>query len=169
MKIFKTLILTIAITLSGMTAANAQKVAHINVQELIAIMPGTIALQGAMKSLQETYTKDINTAGENLQNKQKKYEGEVKTVSAIENEKRGRELQQDQAKVQSLVKTAQEELQKKEYEGLNPILEKAQNAIAKVAKDNGYSYILDSSPGKGVIIAEGTDIISLVKKELGIN
>ena len=48
-----------------------------------------------------------------------------------------------------------------------PILEKSRTAIQKVAKAKGYQYVLDSSTGSGVILADGPDLMADVKKELG--
>lgn len=50
---------------------------------------------------------------------------------------------------------------------MGPILEKAQNAIQKVAKTQGFQYVLDATPGAGVLVADGKDLLADVKKELG--
>jgi outer membrane protein len=50
---------------------------------------------------------------------------------------------------------------------LKPITEKAQAAISKVADAMGFDYVLDSTQGQGVIIANGADLMIEVKKELG--
>ena len=45
----------------------------------------------------------------------------------------------------------------------------AQDAINAVAKEKGYSYIFDSTPGGTLIFAqESDDILPLVKAKLGI-
>ena len=53
---------------------------------------------------------------------------------------------------------------------LLPIIEKAQEAVNKVAADNGFTYILDASASKAVVVYldGGDDIMPLVKAELGI-
>ena len=62
---------------------------------------------------------------------------------------------------------AQQELSQKEMELLKPILEKANAAILKVGKAQGFDYVLDASSGSGVILADGKDLLAEVKKELG--
>jgi hypothetical protein len=37
----------------------------------------------------------------------------------------------------------------------------------KVAKEKGFNYVLDSTTGSGVLVAEGTDLLADVKKSLG--
>ena len=36
-----------------------------------------------------------------------------------------------------------------------------------VAKEKGFNYVLDSTTGSGVLVAEGTDLLADVKKALG--
>ena len=62
---------------------------------------------------------------------------------------------------------AQQEMQNKEIALLKPITEKAKAAILKVAKAQGFHYVLDSTQGQGVIMADGKDLMADVKKELG--
>ena len=66
--------------------------------------------------------------------------------------------------------SAQQELQRKQMDLMLPIIEKAQEAINTVAKSNSFTYILDSSAGKAVVVflENGEDIMPLVKAELGI-
>lgn len=42
-------------------------------------------------------------------------------------------------------------------------MEKAQAAIKKVAKEKGFNYVLDSTTGSGVLVADGTDLLADVK------
>jgi outer membrane protein len=52
-----------------------------------------------------------------------------------------------------------------------PIIEKAQEAVNVVAKEQGLTYVLDASASKAVVIYldGGDDIMPLVKAQLGIN
>ena len=52
---------------------------------------------------------------------------------------------------------------------LKPLLDRAEAAIKTVAKENGYSYIFDSSKGGAVLYSpESEDVLPLVKAKLGI-
>ena len=84
-----------------------------------------------------------------------------------ENAKRLQEVQGMEQSIRQYQGQAQQELQKKEFDLLKPITEKAQAAISKVADAMGFDYVLDSTQGQGVIIANGTDLMVEVKKELG--
>ena len=43
-------------------------------------------------------------------------------------------------------------------------MEKAQAAIQKIARAKGIQYVLDSTVGGGVILADGPDLMADVKK-----
>jgi len=70
-------------------------------------------------------------------------------------------------RIQQYQQSAQKELGKKEMDLLKPIMDKAHNAIKKVAAAKGYEYVLDATAGGGVLVATGPDILNDVKKELG--
>ncbi|MGB5263706.1 MAG: OmpH family outer membrane protein, partial [Lutimonas sp.] len=82
--------------------------------------------------------------------------------------KRQQEVEDLQARLQKYGQTADQEIQKKRFDLLKPILEKAQTAVNEVAKAKGVSYVLDSSPGKGLLVFEGEDLMAPVKAKLGI-
>ncbi len=168
MKQFKTLLFALALSIGTLSFAQAQsKVAHINTQDLIAAMPEMKAAQAEMEKLGKTYEADIKSMVATYQNTMKQYEAEVATKTNEENAKRANEVQTMQQNIQQYQGTAQQELQKKELDLLKPITEKAKAAILKVARAQGFDYVLDSTQGGGVIMSDGKDLLEDVKRELG--
>ena len=169
MKQFKTLLIAVALILGATSFASAQtKVAHIATQELIEQMPSYTAAMNQLEKLQKTYDTEIKDLVTEAQNTMKRYESEAQTKTDEENQKRALELQQTQRSIGEYRQNAVQELQKKEMELLKPVLEKARTTIQKVARTKGYDYVLDSTTGTGVIMADGYDLMPDVKKELGI-
>lgn len=159
----------IALFILGVTTvATAQdKIAHINVSELLQKMPEMTAAKTQLEKLSKTYDSDYRTMVEEFQAKVKKYEAEVETVSEKMNEERSKEVQDMQNRIVQFRDNAGKELQQKESELVKPILEKAKAAIQKVAKAKGFKYVLDATEGGTVIVADGTNIYNEVKTELG--
>ena len=148
--------------------AQAQtKVAHINTQELVESMPEMMNAKSELEKLAKTYETDIQAMATELQNKIKQYDAESSTKTDEENGKRLQEVQSMEQSIRQYQGQAQQDLQKKEIELLKPITEKAKNAILKVGNDQGFNYVLDSSQGQGVIMANGKDLLADVKSELG--
>ena len=102
------------------------------------------------------------------QSKLQEYEANVASLSDLLKQTKAKEITDLQQRIQNFQVQAQDELQKKEAELLQPIIDKAKVAIKAVAEKNGYSYVFDSSLGVLIHSPSGDDILPLVKKQLGI-
>lgn len=168
MKHFKTLLFAVALLIGSTSFMNAQsKVAHINTQELVESMPKMKAAQAELEKLAKTYEVEIQASIQEYQKKTKQYDAEASTKTNEENQRRVEEVTGMQQSIAAFQKQAQETLQKKEAELLKPIYEEARVAIQKVAKAQGFNYVLDAMSGQGVLYADGKDLLADVKKELG--
>ena len=130
-------------------------------------MPEMQNAKSELEKLAKTYETDIQAMATELQNKVKQYDNESSTKTDEENGKRLQEVQSMEQSIRQYQAQAQQDLQKKEIELLKPITEKAKDAILKVGGDQGFDYVLDSSQGQGVIMANGKDLLVDVKTELG--
>jgi outer membrane protein len=167
MKHLKLLFLATTLVLVSNYTQAQSKVAHIDTQALVQAMPEMKSAQAELEKLAKTYETDIQAMATELQNKMKQYDGEAATKTDEENGKRLQEVQGMEQSIRQYQAQAQQDLQKKEFDLLKPITEKAKNAILKVGKAQGFDYILDSSQGQGVILADGKDLLTDVKSELG--
>ena len=164
---FKTLFIALFVMLVSQASFAQDKIAHINVSELLQKMPEMTAAKAQLEKVSKTYDTDYKTMVEEFQARVKKYEAEVETVSEKMNEERSKEVQDMQNRIVQFRESAGKELQQKELELVKPIMEKAKAAIQKVAKSKGFKYVLDATEGGTVIVAEGTNIFNDVKTELG--
>lgn len=168
MKQIKTLLIATALFIGATSFVQAQsKVAHINTQELVSSMPEMKAAQAQMDKLGKTYEADIKNMATELDTKVKQYDSEASTKTQEENAKRVQEVQTMEQNIRQYQAQAQKDMQQKEIDLLKPITEKAKAAILKVARAQGFDYVLDSSQGSGVIMADGKNLLADVKKELG--
>jgi len=161
------LVMAVMLLWMGTTAANAQKIAHIDVQKVITEMPEFKAGQAQLKKLYATYQKEFKELTDAYQAKVQKYQAEATTVSDTENQKRAKELEQMQQTIAKEQQTIQAEAQKKEASLMEPIQKKLMQAIKDVAKAKGYSYVFDSSGPTNLIVANGPDLYQDVKAKLG--
>lgn len=169
MKQMKKLIAVVVLFFGVVSFSNAQtKVAHINTQELISAMPEMKAAKQEFDKLQESLGADIQASVTEYRNKLTQYSNEATTKTAAENEERKKELADLETRIQEAQAAAQKTAEQKYIDLTKPIQEKALAAIQKVAKAQGFSYVLDATPGSGILFAEGTDLMASVKKELGI-
>jgi len=168
MKQFKTLLFAAILFVGATSFTMAQsKVAHINTNELIEAMPQMKTAKTELEKLSKTYEAEIQKMATEYQSKIKQYQAEVDTKTEEENAKRAEEVQTIEQSIRQYQAQAQEDIQKKQEELMKPIFEKAKVAIQKVAKAQGFQYVLDSTQGSGVLLADGKDLMADVKKELG--
>lgn len=166
-------ILTICTTLlllSGISYAQTQKFAHIDFEKLIDAMPEK---EVALQTLQKEYKEAQNMIEEMSVELNRKYMNAQKsldTLSALGRQMLEEELMQQQQRIQMYQKNAEQRLSERRESLLNPILQKAQNSVKEVAEKEGFIYVFDTSEGSQILYfsAKSTDILSLVKKHLGI-
>jgi|TARA_B110001450_G_C17422682_1_gene400529 outer membrane protein len=169
MKKIKNLLIASMLFLGATSLTSAQsKTAHIDTQELIAAMPEMKAAQNQLEKLTKTYQADLQTMATELQNKMKQYQAEASTKTDEVNGQRAQEVQSMRDNVMKYEQTAQQDMSKRQEGLIKPIMEKARVAIQKVARAKGYQYVIDSTAGSGLILADGPNLLNDVKKELGM-
>jgi len=163
--------LTVLVFLTLAFGANAQtqsKFGHINFGRLYSQMPG----QDSIVNIYETYAKGLqNQLGAmqaELESKFTEYQANQATWSNIIRQTKEREIQDMQTRMEEFNQQAQQDLVDKENELTAPIIEKARKAIQDVAKENGYTYIFNSTDGLLLYATPSDDVMPLVKKKLGI-
>ena len=162
------IILAVGITNYGQ-AQSKGKLGHIDSAKLLSLMPEREKAQKELQNYSKQLEDQLMAMQTELQNKYNDYLAKKDSLSDILVQTREKELQDLQTRIQNFQTSAQQDLQKKEQELLQPIIEKAKNAIQKVAKEKGYSYVFDTSVGALLYWPENSDdILPLVKKELGL-
>lgn len=149
--------------------AQAQKFAYIDFQELMTIMPEYKKANTDMENYGKQLQEEAKKMTSELERKYEEYQKQEASMAAPIKDLKQKELRDLQGRIQEYQESAQENLRKKEQELLKPIVEKAKQAIADVAKAGGYTYVFDSSPGTPLLYKpDGDNIMSAVKKKLNI-
>ena len=143
------------------------KVAHIDSQSLISQMPEVKEAQAQIEKLQKTYQTEIEASMKEYQTKLQTYSADAQNQTDVTNQARQKELQGMEQNIQQYQQTAAQDIQQKQQDLLRPLIEKARAAIQKVAKAQGFDYVIDATPGGALILFEGKDLIAEVKTELG--
>ncbi|MBT3647557.1 MAG: OmpH family outer membrane protein [Flavobacteriales bacterium] len=167
----KYIMLTLAsvVMLSAATMAQTKsKFGHINSQELLQAMPEKVGADKALEEFAKTLESQLEAMAGELESKIQDYRANESVMSDIIKGTKAEEIQNLEQRIQAFQQNAQQSLGKKEMEVYQPVLDKAKAAIEKVSSANGYSYVFDSSSGMLLHQPESEDLMSLVKKELGI-
>lgn len=146
--------------------------------DLAAIVPNMPEYQEAVTNL-EAYGKDLQDQLEQIMVEfntlYSNYEKNAVTMTDSVRQLKERELGELQQRYQDFQQIAQQDMQRKEAEVMNPIYTKADEAVKKVAAAGGYVAIFntagDQPSSAGLAYFDPSllkDITSDVKKELGI-
>lgn len=152
------------------TTAYAQKFGYINSQELITAMPERDSALTKFQKFAEEQNSQLETIQVEFNNKYMDYQKNSETMSESTRQLKERELQDLQKRYEDFRQAAEQDGQKMQQQLMGPVIEKAQQAIAKVAEANGFTIIFDEAAGAMAYYNKSTvtDILPLVKKELGI-
>ena len=162
--------LAVCFAFTGKVQAQSFKFGHINVQQVISLMSEKDSAEVKLKKYGESLSADLETMQVEFNNKYQSYLQKKDSYTPAIREAKEKEIQDMQQRVQEFQQTAQEDFQKMQGDVYKPVLEKANNAIKKVTKDNNFTYIFDIGT-PGVVYyseAQSTDITAMVKKELKI-
>jgi outer membrane protein len=166
---FKTFALLL-VSLSFASSVSAQKLGHVNMDELLQLYPATAAAQDSLKRYATRLEADFGEMRAEYESKVQSFQQNEPNMTNLNKESKMRELQEMQVRIQEFEVKANQDLQLKQAELLKPIVEKVQEAVKAVSSEGKFTYIFDSSASKGMLIATegGTDVMPLVKKKLGI-
>lgn len=168
--VMKILVLSVALLIGSTSFAQNLKFGHINTSELLTTMPER---EAAQVELQE-YAKKLETQLEIMQveynKKVQEYLQTQETLSPVIKQTKEKELQELQNRIQEFQYSAQEDLQQKESQLIQPILLKAETAIKEVAKERSLIYVFDVSSRVVLYFSDDSEnILPFVKTKLGIN
>ncbi|KJS06554.1 MAG: membrane protein [Flavobacteriales bacterium BRH_c54] len=170
MKTIKAILLAAVITMSfSVFAQKSVKIGHINSNELLAAMPERETIQKDIEDYAAQLTTTMDAMRKEYESKVADFQSKQDVMTDIIRDNKIKEITDLEKRITEFQKTAQADLQKKEEKLLQPIIDKAKQAIDDVAKENNYTYVLDSSMGVVLYSIESDDILPLVKKKLGIN
>ena len=154
----------VALTLAAMSVSAQVKLGHIETQKLIQAMPEWTAAQKTFEEEQKKVNTELNSLREQLA----EYSEKMKTYSEAMRATTEEELQGLQQRIQRFQETAMAQLEKTQNDLMQPVMEKALNAIKEVGKENGFTYIFDMNAGILYAAENSQDVLPLVKKKLGL-
>ncbi|MBS1647198.1 MAG: OmpH family outer membrane protein [Bacteroidetes bacterium] len=150
----------------GSQQAIAQKIAHIQLDSLISIMPETKQAQDVAQSYLKDLEKQVASMKTEFDTKYQDYIANQASYSDIIRKTKEEELQALNQRIEDFRTQAQQDYQKKSGDLSKPIYAKAKKAVDVVAKEGGFKYVLDTSSGSVLFSEPGDDIFALVKKKL---
>ncbi|MDX2197128.1 MAG: OmpH family outer membrane protein [Cytophagales bacterium] len=149
------------------------RLGYTNVDYLISLHPDSKKVDAELKTYRTQLDKEAeNLAGE-FRGKYESYEKGKTMMAEPVRATKEKELMELQERIQEFQRNAEADLQKKQMELLQPVLDKIQKAIDAIADENGFTYVLNSDAGYGTtpVLLHGPpsdNVTDLILKKLGI-
>ena len=160
-------ILFAALLFAGGLSAQTLKFGHINFQQLLQAMPEKDLAQKEIDKVQTDLENQLAAMQKELSDKGKAYVAQQKTLSDAVRATKEEEISSIQQRIQNFSQQASENMQKEQSKQFQPIIEKAQKAIADVGKEQGLIYVFEVN-GLLYHSDQSLDLFPLVKKKLGL-
>jgi outer membrane protein len=172
MKQVKNLIAAIVIVLAGSNIVSAQatptKVCHVASQELVESLPEAIAADKQLKKLGKNYETRLAEMDREIKTRFQNAQREAPNKTDEENDRVLQEITEGQKKLEEYYQNSQQAMAQKRTDLLKPLYKKVRESIFKVARAQGFDYVLDSTTGTGIIMADGYDLTADVKADLEV-
>jgi len=158
-----------AVMAFGILSASAQtKIGYINTDELMAVMPEAGKITEDLNAYQLALQQQGQALTIEADKKRDQYIKDSVTLSASMKEIRRDELIKLYARLQNYDQEAQQKAQEYAQTKIGPVRVKALDAIKAVAKEKGYTYVLDDATSTLLVMPPGDDLLPAVKAKLGI-
>tara|TARA_X000000368_G_C23000372_1_gene698687 strand:- start:872 stop:1369 length:498 start_codon:yes stop_codon:yes gene_type:complete len=144
------------------------KFGYIDSQELLMLMPERKTAETEVATFAKSLETQLGSMTAEYQQSVQEYQANEGTYTDLVKQDKIAEITGLEQRIQSFQQNAQQSLQTKEQELLEPILSKARKAIEDVAAEGNYTYIFDKSIGSILYAKESENVLSLVKKKLGL-
>ena len=166
MKKMKKITIFIIAALTTLSSFSQDKLGHIDVQEILVVMPEYKAAETEMQNFALDLEKTSKALQSEIQAKFEDYQANVDSYSDIIRQDKEKEIQDLQQRIQAFEQNAQAQLEEKRQKLLTPITKAVQDAIQEVASEGGYTYIFTTE----ILLfsSKSNDVGLLVKKKLGL-
>ncbi|MBS7564574.1 OmpH family outer membrane protein [Mucilaginibacter sp. Bleaf8] len=167
-KLFRVALVAGCMLLAGSFAKAQSKIGYIAFDELISGMPEAKTVNTQLQTYQKQFTDQMQTMYTELQNKGQAYEKNRASMTDAARTAAETELQDLNKRLQDYQNNSQQQVQAKSQELSKPIFEKARTAVTAVAKEKGYTYVIDSSQTSLIVSPAGDNLMAPVKLKLGL-
>ena len=147
--------------------AQESKIAIVNTQEVIQAMPEFATMQKQMADMEAKYKNEMQVMQDEYNKKYSDFVAQQDSLTENIKLRRMQEIQDIQERMDNFVQVAQQDVQKKQQQLLQPIQQKLHEAIQKVGEEKGYTYIIDPA----ALLYTGTNAVDatpFVRTKLGL-
>jgi len=167
-KVFKVALVAICMFLMGNAANAQQKIGYVDFNQIVQLMPDLKTVKVTMDAFSKTYQDVLDNLTKEYQTKGAAYQAKQATMNDAARTAAQAELTDIQNRAQQYNTTAQQAVEAKSNELIKPVTDKVHAAVSAVAKEKGYTYVLNSGQTELLVFPEADDLGAAVKLKLGL-
>jgi outer membrane protein len=161
--------LLVMVVVFGGNLANAQvKLGYVNISQLVQAMPDTKSIQDQVNAYSKQFLDQLTNMNTEFQTKLKDYDAHKATMTDAARTATETELGDMQKRMQEYSNTSQQQVENRSNELAKPLFDRVRAAVALVAKEKGYTYVINTAQTDLVVSPAGDDLTADTKAKLGI-
>lgn len=161
--------------ISGINSIAQEKIAVLNINNIILLLPETKALNKKVEEIKKEYKSKVETMYADFSKKSEKYSKESNQVTDEKNTERQKELSELEQKIKNYMLDVEQNINTLNSNLLSSTYVKVKTASEKVAKVNGYDFVIHIENQKSLIVGNSEELVNInssfeqkIKKELGL-
>ncbi|HVW98058.1 MAG TPA: OmpH family outer membrane protein [Mucilaginibacter sp.] len=167
-KLLKVALVAVLFLSVGNFAKAQAKIGYINFDNLIGQMPEAKTVKSQLDIYSKQFTDELSSMQTEFQTKAQEYQkGQAAMTDATRTAKQA-ELQDIQKRIQDYQTSAQQKFDERSNELVKPLSDKARTAVETVAKEKGYTYVINTASTQFIVAPPGDDLMDAVKLKMGI-
>lgn len=155
-------LLSIALIFISTTSAWSQSTAILNSSRILASMPEVQDVQSQLVGYESKLKDELQFEINKLQTKYNDWQKSIESVGQQQAQQAKKALDQEKQELFVVEQSIPGSIQQKQQELMEPIYEKVNNMVALIAKEKGYSLVIDTGAGSIVYGDEKINITQLV-------
>lgn len=163
----KKIMIAIALALPMLASAQTVKIGLIDTSAILGEHPDTKAAQTKFEETSKRYETEYRGLVDEMNRRMEEYQKMKDDELPAIRERKTREIQEFQQKIQDFQTTADRDLQKLQQDLMAPVMQKVRQAIESVGKEGNYTLLLELSSAL-YYGAPAEDITAAVKTKLGL-
>jgi len=167
-KLFKVALVAVSMLFVGNFAQAQTKIGYLNFDQVVTQLPEFKTVQTQIDSYQKQFVDQLTVMNNTLQTEAKNFQAQSATMTDAVRTSKQAELQDMQKRMQDYQNSAQQQVEAKSNELYKPLSDKVRAAVVAVAKEKGYTYVLDSGKTLLVVSPESDDLTASVKVKLAL-
>ncbi|GAB3327779.1 OmpH family outer membrane protein [Marivirga atlantica] len=162
------LIIMLALGLAINLNAQNVKIGYTNADYVLSLMPESKEVQSQIQAYEKQFSNTIQQKVQTFQQKVAEYQQNAPTMTDQVRTDKEMELQAEQQSLQKFQQDAEQSIMRKQQELYEPLYEKIQNAIDKVAEENGFTHIVRAEAMLYIADEDNGNISDMVLRKLGV-